>query len=101
MSEYVAWFGMLADIKQFVSHCKTCKLAKTNPVKHAGYLHTFTAKEPWDMVAIDLAGPLPTTRRGNRYILTGIDRFSRFVRLIPLQTITGENVLLNFAQIGY
>ena len=96
MSEYVSWFGMLADVKQFVSHCKTCKLAKTNPVKHAGYLQTFTAKEPFDMVAIDLVGPLPTTRRGNRYILTGIDRFSRFVRLIPLQTITGENVAVEF-----
>ena len=96
MSEYVAWFGMLADTRHFVNHCKTCKLAKTNPSQRAGYLQLFTAKEPFDMVAIDLVGPLPTTRRGNRYILTGIDRFSRFLRLIPLQTVTGENVAVEF-----
>ena len=41
-------------------------------------------------------GPLPTTRRGNRYILSTIDKFSRFVHLIPLQTITAENIAYEF-----
>ena len=41
-------------------------------------------------------GPLPTTRRGNRYILTTIDKFSRYVHMIPLQTITAENIAYEF-----
>ena len=92
MKPYVAWFGMLADIKQFVNHCRTCKLAKTNPSKRAGFMQQFTAKEPYEMIAIDLVGPLPVTSRGMRYILIAIDRFSRFVRLMPVQTITGSNI---------
>ena len=96
MKQYVAWFGMLADVKQYVNYCRTCKLAKTNPSKRAGYLQLFTPKAPYEMVAIDLVGPLPVTAKGNKYILTAIDRFSRFLRLMPVQSITGENIAVEF-----
>ena len=33
---------------------------------------------------MDLIGPLPESRKGNKYILTVIDSFSRFVRVVAL-----------------
>ena len=48
------------------------------------------------MICIDIIGPLPLTKRGNRYILSCIDRFSRMVKLIPLETITASNIALEF-----
>ena len=79
MKQFVYLFGMRTDIKLFVQHCKTCKLAETNPQKNQGYLQIFTLNEPFEMVAIDIVGALPVTRRRNRCILTIIDGFTRFV----------------------
>ena len=92
MKRYVYWFGMKEDIKQYIKYCDICKLAKTNASKKQGYMQLFTPERPFEMVAIDIVGPLPVTKRGNRYILTSIDRFSRFIHLIPVQNITAENI---------
>ena len=35
---------------------------------------------------IDLVGPLPKTRNGNKYILSIEDSFYRFVKAIPIKT---------------
>ena len=39
---------------------------------------------------IDLAGPLPETVNGNRYILLAVEAFSGFPMAIPLKTKTAE-----------
>ena len=46
------------------------------------------AGAPWDVLAIDFMGPLPITRRGNRYILVMTDHFSKYVEVaaVPSQT---------------
>ena len=96
MKQYVYWFGMFKDIKLYIQYCKICKMAKKNANKKEGYLQLFTPSKPFEMVCIDIVGPLPVTRRGNRYILTTIDKFTRFVHMIPVQTITAENIAYEF-----
>jgi hypothetical protein len=39
---------------------------------------------------MDILGPLPITPKGNRYILTILDHFSRFLQVYPLKTISAE-----------
>lgn len=59
-------------------------------------MQLFTLAKPFGIVAIEIVGPLPTTRRRNGYILTTIEKLSRFVHKIPLQTITDENIAYEF-----
>ena len=47
---------------------------------------------PWDLIGIDLFGPLPKTRKGNRWVLTVVDAFTRFTTLIPLKESTTEAI---------
>ena len=42
---------------------------------------------------IDIAGPLPVTKSGYRYILGVVDVFSRYIALIPLRS-TGSNKII-------
>lgn len=35
--------------------------------------------KPFELVGIDVTGPFPTTKRGNRYIIVAIDYFSKYV----------------------
>ena len=45
-------------MKQYVNYCRTCKLAKTNPSKGAGYLQLFTTKAPYEMGSHRFGGAL-------------------------------------------
>ena len=35
-------------------------------------------------IAIDTAGPLSTTKRGNQYVLIAIDHFTKWVEALPV-----------------
>jgi len=45
-------------------------------------------------VGIDLIGPLPRTKNGNRYIVTLVDYFSKWPEAAPLQDKTADSVAL-------
>ncbi|XP_068240024.1 uncharacterized protein [Palaemon carinicauda] len=49
--------------------------------------------EPFREVIIDVVGPLPRTRGGHEYILTMVDRMSRFPEAVPLRSIRGEKIV--------
>ena len=47
---------------------------------------------------IDFAGPLPTSDRGNKYILVCIEHFTKWVELIPLPSKSSANVARAFLE---
>ncbi len=49
--------------------------------------------EPFESVAIDLVGPLPKGKGGNRYILTYICLATRWPEAEPLRSITAKAVM--------
>jgi hypothetical protein len=55
-------------------------------------LKSIEARLPWDHVAIDLAGPFPTSPRGNNFMLVVVDVATRFVFLRALQDKTAHSV---------
>ena len=42
------------------------------------------AHAPWDIVSIDIWGPVRASAKGNRYLLTVVDGFTKFARAIAL-----------------
>ena len=49
-------------------------------------------KEPWDVLGLDLIGPLPETGRGNKYVLTMTDLFTKWVIAEPIASKTAAEV---------
>ncbi|KAI8479747.1 hypothetical protein Bbelb_425500 [Branchiostoma belcheri] len=47
---------------------------------------------PWDKLGMDLIGPLPTSGRGNRYIFSATDYFTKWVEAFPIRTKSAEEV---------
>ena len=47
---------------------------------------------PFQLVALDIVGPLPETPRDNRYLLVMADYFTRWSEAFPLQSVTAEAV---------
>jgi hypothetical protein len=70
------WPSMAQDCLATVRGCPACaaKRLKSGP-KRSVPLTIFPPIRPLDFVAIDVLGPLPTTARGNRFLLCITDRF--------------------------
>ena len=60
--------------------------------------------EPFKQVAVDIIGPLPKSKKGNRYILTLVDYATRYPEAVALSTIDTETIadeLINiFSRVG-
>ena len=96
MNGRVYWRGMPTDITDHCDRCESCRVAKATPKRTEGFLQLFPAHRPFEVVHLDIVGPLPLTRNGNRYILSMLDRFSRMVKLVCLPTITASTIAMAF-----
>jgi hypothetical protein len=86
------WPKLKQQALEMVKHCTQCQ--RFNIVKTGYNPHRpIHAKLPGDHWAIDLTGPLPTTKESNTYLLVMIDICSRFVILRPLKDKTAESVV--------
>lgn len=84
------WQGMRQDCQRFVKECVTCQ--KMKAVHRCVKTHPFTLSVHgiMDRMVVDTIGPLPADRWGNKYILTIVDSFSRWVELYALKNPTAE-----------
>lgn len=88
------WPKMRADIAKYVSGCHACQMHKPSNKRPVGLLLKHAEiRKPWQVIAIDFVGPLPRSKRGNKWILTVTDCFTKFVRLFPLKNAHANNVV--------
>ncbi|CAD7000872.1 unnamed protein product [Ceratitis capitata] len=84
---------MKLDIAKYARACKTCQQVKPENSQPAGGMIKRTkAVELWEMICVDLVGPLVKSTQGYQYILTVVDYFSKFPLLSPLRTATAKSV---------
>lgn len=86
--EQYYWPGMGTNISEFVSSCELCQRNKASRRKSYGLFMPIKTSALFERVHLDIIGPVTTTVRGNKYIITGIDAFSRlgFARAYPAIT---------------
>ncbi|KAK3892901.1 hypothetical protein Pcinc_003267 [Petrolisthes cinctipes] len=72
------WMGMHQDVQEWCWACDVC-CAKKGP-KKCGYapLQLYQVGAPMERVTVDIAGPLPCTDKGNRYICVVMDYFTKW-----------------------
>ena len=91
------WPGMNTDIHQWAHSCLQCQRAKIH-CHTTTLLCTFNPPDTrFDHIHIDLVGPLPTSQ-GHIYLLTCIDRFTRWPETIPIADIITDTVVQAFVK---
>jgi len=71
------WYEMREDISIWISKCEICASIKPPQKNFKAPLGSMPTGAPWDRLATDILGPLPLTPRGNRYVLTVTDYFTK------------------------
>ena len=90
----VQWPGVEENnVKQYVHACSICQKIHSSVIKAPDMLST-AVQFPNDTIFIDFVGPLqpaPFHGRDCRYILTVVDRFTRWCELTPLPDDTARS----------
>ena len=81
------WVGWQKDIATWIKECPQCQKGKATRSNSWGQLQPKNIAFPWEIVSIDILGPLPPSKN-KVYILTMVDCFTRFCILVPLKTRT-------------
>ena len=85
------WPHLATDVKATCQSCDRCqKTAKRTHSRAPMVSPPPHITRPFDKVAIDVVGPLPTTKYKNRYILTYIDLGTRYPDAVPLSSTTAD-----------
>jgi len=76
------WRKIVTDV---CTNCVLCATYCDSKAPKQGVMQIMEVDSPMDRVAIDLTGPHPTSKRSNRFILTMVDCFSRYLIAVPIR----------------
>ncbi len=91
------WPRMTSAVTRWVKTCTTCaRRSPDGPVSHAAQYRVPPGTRPFEIVAMDVVGPLPVTADGHRYIVVWVDLLTRYVVVAPTKTVTSAEIAAAF-----
>ena len=89
------WPRLKKDVKWFVKSCHQCQVVGSPNIKvtKAPLKPIPVVKEPFHEILIDIVGPLPKTKAGYIYLLTILDRTTRYPEAVPLRSMKADKVV--------
>lgn len=89
------WPGLRKDVRVWAAACVACQRAKVTRHTRAPLAPFKVPERRFDHVNVDLVGPLPPSR-GYTYLLTMVDRTTRWPEVVPLSSTTAAEVARAF-----
>ena len=86
------WPTIQADAKAYVKVYDQCQRFSNIPRQPSEYLTPMTALWPFAQWGLDILGPFPIGTRQMKFLVVGIDYFTKWVETEPLASITQQNV---------
>lgn len=72
------WRRMTHQVKDKLRTCDSCQKRNATFKREAPELRPLPIQGPGHRISMDYAGPYPKTRKGNRYIILGVDSYTRW-----------------------
>ena len=83
---------MCRDAKAYVQRCRSCQQHARAPRQPSVPLSPIDCAWPFAQWGLDLLGPFPPASGQRKYIIVGVDYFTKWVEAEPLATITEQQI---------
>jgi Integrase zinc binding domain/Integrase core domain len=87
LAKQVVWRVMATDTAKWCRDCQHCQSAKITTQAAAAVQAIPVPDRRFSHLHVDLVGPLPTSASGFRYMMTMIDRSTRWLEAVPLANV--------------
>jgi transposase InsO family protein len=84
------WTHMRRDVRDYVRQCATCQKMSRVRVAVQATRFTLASYAPMTKISMDTIGPMEPDEKGNTYIITLIDNFSRYLGLYPARDVSAK-----------
>lgn len=95
VAQKFVWRGLKKDVRDWVDLCVACQRAKIHRHTKSPLERFVVPERRFDHVNIDLVGPLPPSH-GFSYLLTMVDRTTRWPEAVPLASMSSVDVARAF-----
>ena len=85
---------MYKDVDNFCNTCIICAKKKATNDGRAP-LMPIPTEYPFQLIGMDIIGPLPQSESGNKYLLVFIDSLTKWAEVAPLKTMEAEEIAKN------
>ncbi|CAG2192921.1 unnamed protein product [Mytilus edulis] len=90
------WPNMKEYVQAYCRSFDSCFARKPKKESTESPLGTYVSEEPMERVALDIFGPLPLTKRNNKYILVISDLFTKWTEAIALPNQESSTICTAF-----
>lgn len=89
------WPKCHIDVAKYIRKCQVCIQTKPEQRPPIGKMLSLqpTVTKPWDIISIDIVGPLPRSTSGYAYILSVLDCFTKYVLLFPIRSANATSIV--------
>ena len=85
------WPQMHDDIKAYIKSCDSCQ--RRGRKRNIEPLQPIPIGEPFNKIGIDVVGPLPRTKNGNKYIVVAIDYMTKWPEAKAIPTANAQQIV--------
>jgi transposase InsO family protein len=79
------WPRWRQQVKMQLRRCEPCAAYFRGKLPRQGQLQMMSVGEPMECLSVDITGPHPVSSKGNKYILTAVDHFTRWAEAHPIR----------------
>ncbi len=87
LAAWVVWHCINSDVAAWIRDCQQCCRGKVTSQPAAPVQPIDVPAKRFNHVHIDLMGPLPVAQDGSTYLLTMVDRTTRWLEDVPLRSM--------------